>query len=120
MQSHPRSKPIEASSRRRIADRPRAKSARLGFHQAMESHRRASIRRTNTRSLKAYTVRHLPKKLSPVDKEVDENMNRQLRIDSRPAVDGAKIESNPDKLITRAISRSAGQLSGGRALRIEG
>src|SRR5438045_9719849 len=104
MQSHPRSKPIEASSRRRIADRPRAKSARLGFHQAMESRRTASIRRTNTRSLEGYTVRHLPKKLSPVDKEVDENMNRQLRIDFRPAVGGAKVEPDPDKLITIAIS----------------
>src|SRR5438046_8671997 len=120
MQSHPRSKPNEASSRQRIADRPRAKSACLGFHQAVESHRRASIRRTNTISLEAYTVRHLPKKLSPVDKEVDENMNRHLRIDSRPAVAGAKVEPNPDKLITRAVSSSAGQLSGGRALHIEG
>src|SRR5947207_6726126 len=112
MQSHPRSKPNEASSGRRIADRPRAKSARLGFHQAMESHRRASIRRTNTRSLEAYRVRHLPKNFYRLDKEVDENMNRQLRIDSRPAVGGAKVEPNSDKLITRAISWSAGQLSG--------
>ena len=86
----------------------------------MESRRTASIRRTNTRSLEGYTVRHLPKKLSPVDKEVDENTNLQLRIDSRPVVGGAKVEPNLDELITRAISPSAGQLSGGRALRIEG